>query len=102
MGKMDTVPCYLCKTASESILHLYWEFPINKRLWECLKLFIFENTGLSIELDPLLFLMGIDRASPEENPPELFILLGLIVNIGLNEQQVANPYWACPKHKKSI
>ena len=90
MGKTDTVLCYLCKTDTKSIHHLYWECPINKRLWERLKLFIFENTGLNIALDPLLFLMGIDRARPKENPLELFILLSLIVKNYIHSSKCNN------------
>ena len=34
--------------------------------------------------------MGIDRASPEENPPELFILLGLIVKNYIHSSKCNN------------
>jgi len=79
MGKVDSIECYLCTTEIETITHLYWGCRKTRRLWERLKEFLFDKTGLLLEMDPVVLLLGISRKNQDEGPPELIYLLSLIV-----------------------
>ena len=78
MKKTDSILCYLCKSETETISHLYWECAHTKRLWERLKLFIFDNLDWEIDLNPVETLMGVTREETSEEMPLLFNLLCLI------------------------
>ena len=79
MGKSDTKNCYICKLEIETISHLYWECPNNKRLWERLKQFINGELGIKINLGPMELLMGILENASDESPPDIINLLSLIL-----------------------
>jgi len=79
MGKADDTYCYLCKSETETITHLYWSCFKTKRLWERLKEFLFDKTGIKLVLDPLPLLLGVSRKNPDEGPVEIINLLSLIV-----------------------
>jgi len=79
MGKALNEFCYLCKTEVESISHLYWHCAVTKRLWERLKLFLLEKANINLTLDPLELLLGASRENPDESPPELILLLSIVV-----------------------
>ena len=76
MGKVNTKLCYICKTSTETVIHLYWDCPHNKRLWERLKLILFTCLDWKIDLNPTIMLMGADIG--EDPPPVLFTLLSLL------------------------
>jgi len=79
MGKVDTVLCYLCKSESETITHLYWDCYVTKRLWERLKSIILEKTKTHIRLDPVELILGISRRSPDTGIADIINLLCIIV-----------------------
>ena len=79
MGKSDTKQCYICNLEIESISHLYWKCPNNRRLWERLKIFINKVLGINTKLGPMELLMGISGTSSHEGPPEVINLLALIL-----------------------
>ena len=79
MGKVDTNMCYICKSEVETIEHLYWVCPNNRRLWERLKHYIKETLGLKSPLGPLELLFGVSEQGPEEGPAEIVILLSTIL-----------------------
>ena len=49
--------CNVCK-CKESIVHLYWDCPSTKRLWERLKNLIEKNSGICFNLDKEKCLLG--------------------------------------------
>ena len=78
MGKVDTILCYICKLEVETIPHLYWDCPNNKRLWERLKLYIMEKYNWELILDPTEMLMGVTTADHTISMPDVFNLLCLV------------------------
>ena len=78
MGKVDTNMCYICKKDIETIEHLYWVCPSNRRLWERLKHYIYQKLGVKSALGQLELLFGISEQAPEEGPAEIIILLSLV------------------------
>ena len=78
MGKVETTLCYICKLEIETIHHLYWECPNNKRLWERLKYYIEEKFTWKVLVDPIEMLMGISTLDHTQPMPEVFNLLCLI------------------------
>lgn len=79
MGLVESEQCYLCNHYKETLIHLYWECPHSQRLWERLKLYIYEESGLVIRLEKCILLLGINPANPEEKLPLILILLSNIV-----------------------
>jgi len=79
MGKGDTVLCYLCKSQSETIIHLYWDCYVTKRFWERLKSIILEKTKTHIRLDPVELILGISRRNPDTGIADIVNLLCIIV-----------------------
>lgn len=53
--------CYICKSYTETITHLYWECLTNRRLWERLKVFLKNTMGYDLELNPVVCLLGISN-----------------------------------------
>ena len=78
MGKSETVMCYLCNAATETIAHLYWECLHNRRLWERLKLFLIDNFDWEVNVDPTEMLMGVSNTDTTISMPLLYNLLCLI------------------------
>jgi len=77
MGKVESNLCYICSKSIESIKHLYWDCPNNKRLWERLKSYILEKTKLVIDLNPMELLLGIKADSQDQGPLDIINLLAL-------------------------
>ena len=78
MKLSNTVMCYLCKQAVESISHLYWECEINKRLWERLKTILHESLGYNLALIPEVCLLELKQGGNKKLPPFIRQLLMLL------------------------
>lgn len=64
MKRVDSDLCNNCKECKETLMHLYWDCPHAKRLWECLKVIIKEiwNIDVSDELNVTWALVGVNKA----------------------------------------
>ena len=64
----------------EKLLHLYWECPHSRRLWERLKEMVHQGLGLTIQMSPAACLLGISHNSipPQSTGKESTILLSTL------------------------
>ena len=78
MGKVNSDLCYICNKEVETILHLYWQCPTTKRLWERLKIYILEILGIVVPLHPIEMLLNISETNHDQSISEVLQILYLI------------------------
>ena len=75
MKLCDTVMCYLCNNAVETISHLYWDCEMNKRLWERLKELLYKALGFNLILNPKICLLELMEDTNKPLPPFIRLIV---------------------------
>ena len=86
----ETPLCYHCLNhkeieVEESIMHLYWECPASKRLWERLKLILTTTLNWDLQLTPEVYLFNLNPAETDQKLHKSVLnILSLLVKNYIN------------------
>jgi len=78
MKLVKSPDCRFCPGVPESIVHMLWECPKARKMWEEVKTWIKDKTDYELHMSPSYIILNID-IQRDESTPEIIWLILIIV-----------------------